>query len=199
MTNRGNKKMNKIIQAIFVAFIVTAVALLMTGCVSDKIIMASKECSANRTAAKITEISVLGGQMDSKDIIIMTLADKLAGDPCADMLIAEINGKNKLLNAATLGATAVLPGYFNYKTDKALYQSLAGQNRNSTINLSGISSGDSIGGEGGSGNSGQVLIGIHSDINTGTLNSYDFEKGVLGGEGDINDADEVNATNDGLL
>jgi len=173
---------------------VLTAALLMTGCVSDKIIMASKECSDNRTAARITELSVLGGKMDSKDMIIFTLADKLAGDPCADMLIAEINGKNKLLNAATLGATAVLPSYFNYKTDKALYQSLAGQNRNSTINLSGISSG--TGGEGGSG---QVLIGIHSDINTGTLNSYEFDKGVLGGQGDINDQDNVTATNDGLI
>lgn len=191
--------MTKIIKAIVVTFLVTAVALMMSGCVSDKIIMASKECSSNRTAARITEISVLGEKMDSKDYIIYTLADKLAGDPCADMLIAEINGKNKLLNAATLGATAVIPGWFNYKSDKALYQAMSGANRSSTINLSGISSGDSIGGEGGSGNSGQVLIGIHSDINTGTLNSYDFEKGVLGGEGDINDQDEVTANQDGLI
>ena len=121
---------------------------LLQGCVSDKIIVASQQCTANQTAVRVAELNALGSKMDNKDMVINMLANKLAGDPCADMLIAEINGKNKLLNAATLGATAVLPQYFNYKSDKELYKALSGANRNSSIDI-GINASTGATSEGG--------------------------------------------------
>ena len=187
---------SKCIVACMVVFGMVGVTLT-SGCVSDKIITASNTCSVNQANVRIAELQAYGDKMDNKDIVIHMLAGKLAGDPCADILIAEINGKNKLSGIAIGAAAVVVPQYFSYKKDKALYDALTYGSNRTPANIN-ITAETGNGGEGGGAGDMSIYTSVgNGGINTGTQTANDFDKGILGGEGSINDADTVNS--DGLL
>ena len=183
-------------KALVIITIAFAFALLQ-GCVSDKVLASAATCSANQTAVRVAELNALAGKMDSKDVVIHMLAGKLAGDPCASIVIAEVNGKNKIINGLTLGAVAVAPQYFNYKQNQDMFSAF-GQFANTDPTNISISAETGSTSEGGG--TGDININTSSgasQLNTGTRTTNDFDKGILGGEGSINDADQV--TTDGLF
>lgn len=184
-----------LIRMVVIAVIVMLLTVT-TGCVNPKVIKASQECSDNQVKIKVAKYQALADKMDSKDIIIDQLLSDRAGDPCANMLIAEINGKNNIISRAIGVAGIITPSIMSYKKDKEMFKALAG-NGNNPSNIT-INAETGAGGEGGS----SGYIGIHtavggSSINTGTQSYQTFDKGILGGEGSINDADTV--TSDGVF
>ena len=178
------------IRIIFIAVVVTALALLGSGCVSDKVVKAVAECNASQIAQKSMRYQAMQGKMDAKDVTINILADALAGDPCAQMMIAEINGKNRLANSALLGGLASLPYISNWRNSDQ------NSNSNSTVTVNAQTGQGGAGSEGTGGASGTIDVNVSGGgTNTGT--NQRFDKGILGGTGSINDADTVNS--DGLF
>lgn len=170
-----------------IAIMVAASVAMSSGCVSTKVVEAVSECNAAQIAQKSMRYQAMMGKMDAKDVTINVLAEALAGDPCAAMMTAEINGKNRLANSALLGGFAALPYIATWRN--------ADQNSHSqsevTVNATTGNAGNG-GGEGSlGGNSGMIEVNV-SGGQTNTGSQQTFDKGILGGTGSITDPDTVN-------